>query len=111
MPQSIARVIYRAKYWDSVKADQLPEILQYPVFDAAVNSGVAQSARWLQRAAMVRDDGVIGPITIKALEDFNANIVLRRMLAQRLKFMTDLAGWPVFSRGWARRIAELMEAL
>jgi hypothetical protein len=27
----------------------------------------------------------------------------------RLKFMTDLKIWPSFGRGWARRIADLME--
>jgi hypothetical protein len=32
------------------------------------------------------------------------------MLAQRLRFMADLSNWPAFSRGWARRIADLMEA-
>jgi hypothetical protein len=32
------------------------------------------------------------------------------LLAQRLRFMTGLTNWPAFSRGWARRIADLMEA-
>jgi len=36
--------------------------------------------------------------------------VLRRMLAERLRFMTNLKVWPSFSRGWARRIADLMTA-
>ena len=34
----------------------------------------------------------------------------RPLLAQRLRFMAGLANWPSFSRGWSRRMADLMEA-
>jgi lysozyme family protein len=30
------------------------------------------------------------------------------VLAERLVFMASLPTWPMFSRGWARRMAELM---
>ena len=45
-----AKAIYREDYWDRVRADELPAELRFPLFDAAVNSGVAQSIKWLQRA-------------------------------------------------------------
>lgn len=35
--------------------------------------------------------------------------LLRKMLAARLTFMSNLSNWPAFGRGWARRIASLME--
>ena len=41
-------------------------------------------------------------------QDINA--LRLRILSQRLRFMADLRSWPSFSRGWARRIADLMEA-
>ncbi|HSW63686.1 MAG TPA: putative peptidoglycan-binding domain-containing protein, partial [Dissulfurispiraceae bacterium] len=91
------------------RADELPAEVRYAVFDAAVNSGVRQAARWLQRAVGVRDDGVIGPITLGAVRATDPQVLLRRMLAQRLRFMAGLPNWPAFGRGWARRIADLME--
>ena len=110
LPLELAQRIYRERYWDAVKADQLPSAVRYLVFDAAVNSGVGQAARWLQRAVKVKDDGVIGPMTLMAANQSNPEALARRVLAQRLRFMSELANWPAFSRGWARRIADLMEA-
>ena len=37
--------IYRMRYWLPAACDHLPDGLDLVVFDAAVNSGVAQSAR------------------------------------------------------------------
>ena len=110
LPLELAKRIYRSQYWDAVRADDLPTDIRYAVFDAAVNSGTAQAVRWLQRAVNVRDDGVIGPQTMLAVKTQNPEALRRRLLAQRLKFMSSLANWPAFGRGWARRIADLMEA-
>lgn len=105
-----AKEIYRRDFWDKVRADELPAEVRYAVFDGAVNSGVRQSVRWLQRAVGVKDDGVIGPVTLRAVHAQDPGAMLRRMLSQRLRFMTDLKNWPAFGRGWARRISELMGA-
>ena len=109
LPQDAAKEIYRRMYWDAVTADSLPSQIRYAMFDAAVNSGVGQAARWLQRAVGVADDGRIGPVTLRAVGQVSPDKLLRSMLAQRLLFMTNLTGWNSFGRGWARRIASLME--
>lgn len=110
LPQDLAKQIYRQRYWDAVRADELPDAVRYVVFDAAVNSGVRQAVRWLQRAVGAKDDGVIGPQTLWLVHDINPEKLLRLYLAQRLNFMSGLPTWPAFGRGWARRIASLMEA-
>lgn len=108
LPVAVAKQIYRAKYWDAVRAEDLPAAVRYEMFDAAVNSGTGQATRWLQRAVGVADDGRLGPITIAAAHAADAQLVARRMLGQRLRFMTDLSTWPTFGKGWARRISELL---
>lgn len=110
LPVDIAKAIYKKRYWDTARADDLPPAIRYHVFDAAVNSGVAQAAKWLQRAVGVPDDGHVGPVTFNAARAAPPDAVIRRMNANRLRFMTDLKNWPSFSRGWARRIADLLEA-
>lgn len=110
LPLELAQRIYLERYWKPIHADDLPPGVRYIVFDAAVNSGPRQAVLWLQRALGVEADGIIGPRTLTAAYAQNAVSLRARILAQRLKFMTALPTWPAFSRGWARRIADLMEA-
>ena len=105
LPLATALAIYKKDYWDPIKADQLPDALRFHVFDAAVNSGPGQAIKWLQRAAGIAQDGLIGPQTISAA----SRVSVAQYSAIRLRFMTDLAGWPTFGKGWARRIADNLE--
>jgi hypothetical protein len=109
LPLDLAQRIYKERYWDAVQAEALPPDVRYIVFDGAVNSGVAQSAKWLQRACGVKDDGVVGPQTIRAANALSPDGLKRKILAQRLRFMATLSNWQAFSRGWANRIADLLE--
>lgn len=110
LPLDLAKTIYKREYWDAVRADELPASLRYCLFDAAVNSGVGQSIKWLQRAAGVQDDGVIGPVTLQTAAQLDASALKLRMLAQRLRLMAALPSWPAFGRGWVSRVCSLMEA-
>lgn len=109
-PVDMAKAIYWRQYWVPIKADDLPPAVRYAVFDAAVNSGANQAVKWLQRAIGVNDDGVVGPQTMTFARAANPDFVIRRMLGQRLEFMSDLKNWPTFGRGWARRVAEILQS-
>ena len=76
------------------------------VFDAAVNSGVRQAVKWLQRAVGVADDGVIGHKTLSAIVAMEPYKLTAVFNGQRLKFMTELETFGRFGKGWSRRIAE-----
>ena len=108
LPIDLAKRIYLEQYWNPIQAEKLPPKVRYAVFDAAVNSGVTQSIKWLQRAAGTLDDGIIGPKTLEKVNSIDQELLLRTILSVRLKFMTDLKTWQAFSRGWARRIADIM---
>lgn len=110
LPVELAKSIYKEEYWDSVRANDLPELLRYAVFDAAVNSGVTQSIRWLQQAVGAVVDGKIGPQTLGLTADADSRETLQKLLGARLRFMTNLSTWSSFGRGWARRIASLLES-
>jgi lysozyme family protein len=105
-PLSEARKVYRKRYWDALRLDDLPAEIRFDLFDAAVNSGVTQSVKWAQRILALKDDGIIGPATMQALSTCNRQKFLAKYNGQRLLFMTSLPTWPSFGRGWAKRIAE-----
>ena len=100
-----AKAIYKSLYWDAIGIVNLPPEIQFTVFDGAVNSGPAQSAKWLQRSVNVDDDGVIGHQTIHACSLLPPSVIIARYNGHRLDFFTRLKTWPVFGSGWARRIA------
>lgn len=104
-PRDTAKAVYRAKYWDAVQADQLPEDVRYSVFDAAVNSGVHQAIQWLQQAVKVGDDGAMGPVTLTAAQSADGGKLSANFNGERLDFMTNLPTWSTFGKGWARRVA------
>lgn len=105
MDMETAKAIYAKRYWLPV-FDELRYPLAFQLFDAAVNSGVEQAVKWLQRAVHVDDDGKFGPNTKAAVLARDSSILVMLFNAERLLFMTNLKHWPSFSRGWARRIAE-----
>lgn len=106
-----AKGIYKRDYWDRCLCDQLPGLLRFHIFDAAVNSGVKQAAIWLQRAVGANADGIVGPRTIAAARAANPERVVAHMTGQRLDFMADLKNWPVHGRGWAKRLASNLTGL
>ena len=110
-PRDDAKVVYKAKYWDAVHADDLPDAIRYSVFDAAVNSGVHQAIQWLQQAINVGNDGVIGPVTLTALEGADGGKLASVFNGERLDFLTSLPTWGVFGKGWARRVAENLKGV
>jgi lysozyme family protein len=104
-----SKSVYRKNYWDVCRCDQMPDVIRYPLFDAAVNSGPRQAIKWLQAAAGVKPDGIIGPITQQTVNVLPAQVTRQKMIGNRLRFMTELRNWPSFSKGWARRVAAILE--
>jgi lysozyme family protein len=103
-----AQTIYKRDYWDPVRGDVLPTGLALLVFDAAVNNGVKRAIVWLQIAAGVEADGVIGAATIAAATSPETIVqVCSEFLAQRMFFMATLGTWRTFGLGWSRRLASL----
>jgi lysozyme family protein len=105
-----AAAIYRQRYWDAVKGDDLPAGVDLAVFDAAVNSGPGRAARWLQQELGVCVDGVVGPRTLAAARAADARALIARYSRRRLGFLQRLATWRAFGRGWGRRVAEVERA-
>jgi lysozyme family protein len=106
-----AKEIYKRDYWDRAQCDKLPPALAYLLFDAAVNSGIGQAIRLLQRALNLADDGILGPLTLATVQRVDPEAVCARFLGQRLEFMAKLSAWEAFGRGWARRIADQLKGI
>lgn len=108
-PEVVAPM-YKNKYWDKVRGDDLPAGVDYAVFDAAINSGPGRAAKWLQTAVGAVPDGAIGAGTLAKVEAMNSSEIIEKYQQTRLAFMQSLPTWSVFGKGWSRRVAEVEES-
>lgn len=111
--------IYRARYWKAVAGDSLAVGLDLVVFDAAVNHGVKQASKFLQRALGVDDDGFIGQQTISAAVKDNVSgmtpKVIGDIIDQRRDFYEELVKSKPqnkkFIKGWLNRLESLKKEI
>lgn len=100
-----AVAIYLRDFWTPIKGERLHDGTAYQLMDSAVNSGIAQSIRLLQRALDVADDGHFGPMSLAASMNMSESDQILRFNAERIEFMTKLKNWKHHGAGWMRRIA------
>ena len=97
--------IYRDGYWNKVRGDDLPSGLDYAVFDFAVNSGPGRAAKYLQAAVGVKQDGNIGPETLRAVSRYDTAKLINALCDARMAFLRKLPTWGTFGKGWSSRVA------
>lgn len=102
--------IYRARYWDVCRCDELPEPVAFIVFDAAVNHGVSRAVRLLQEALGVTADGRIGPATLGAARAADTKSLVTEIAARRMVLYGNLAHFRTFGLGWSRRLMGTLAA-
>ena len=103
--------LYKRKYWDVCRADELISGLDYCVFDVAVNSGPGRAIKFLQSCVGATPDGGFGSITsalVKKAEK-EPKALIENYCAKRLEFLQSLKTFEVFGKGWSRRVAEVKE--
>ena len=105
-PKDVAP-LYKRKYWDRIKGNDLPSGVSYCVFDAAVNSGTGRAAKWLQEAVGAVPDGAIGPKTLDMVYEANPADLINRMCDIRQSFLEGLKTFETFGKGWTRRVSEV----
>lgn len=99
--------LYKRKYWDACKCDDLPEGLDYLVFDFAVNAGPGRSIKTLQTAVGATPDGIIGPKTLAAVRAIDPHELIEKFSVAKTEFYESLPTFPTFGRGWLNRVADV----
>jgi len=108
-PEQVAPM-YKTKYWDACKCDDLPRGVDYAVFDAAVNMGPGRAAKLLQAALGVAADGSIGRATIAAATAADPSDLVEIFSYEKEAFYQSLPTFGTFGRGWFNRVARVQDA-
>lgn len=106
LSEARAKTIYYRDWWLKLGLENMGFAIAYQMFDASINHGSHNAIKMLQRALGIKDDGIIGPVTRRALYHFDESDLLMLFLAERLEFFTNLGGFIDFGKGWTRRIAK-----
>lgn len=97
--------LYKKKYWDAVRADELPSGIDYLVFDMGVNAGPGRSIKLLQSAVGVPADGGFGPITMKAALAADPVELIEKFSQGKEAFYRGLDSFKTYGTGWLNRVA------
>lgn len=96
--------IYYQQYWMACKADNLASGLDYAVFDYAVNSGPSRAIKHLQEVLGVKQDGIMGNVTLAAAASASTSNVIIALCERRMRFLKGLTTWDTFGNGWTNRV-------
>ena len=97
------------KPFEKVKDEKVKSLL----FETAVNLGVKQTVKLLQKVLGVKTDGILGVITLQALDSVPEEDLIRDFTLARIAFYTALANknpkrYALYLRGWVNRALEAM---
>lgn len=105
------KALYKVKYWDAVRCDDLPAGLDLCVFDFAVNAGPSRATRYLQKMVGAAPDGQIGPRTLSLVEQMVKSLGVAHCVSRyqddRRDYYRLLKTFPTFGKGWLRRVKEV----
>lgn len=120
-----AHAFYWAEYVDAPGFDRVQdESLRSLLADTAVLHGGPQAVRWVQKAARVKDDGRLGPITQAAIDGAHPLALTLMVIADRVRHYGQQvqkdpelkrareAGFHLqaeFAEGWNNRVAAFLD--
>lgn len=107
LDQAIA--IYKRDYWDKIQGDKIKSYsVAFSIFDQAVNRGVATAVKNAQKAIGVKDDGVLGPATLNAINGISESLFLSKFIEisknAYLSIVSFNPSQDVFLKGWMSRL-------
>lgn len=110
--------IYKT-YWKSAGCDDYPAEVAFVMFDTSVNHGPERAKKMLQRLLGVKEDGIIGKITLAKLNDhvklYGSKDTAVQLIEDREDFYKAIVknnpSQKVFFKGWINRIDSLQEVI
>jgi lysozyme family protein len=103
----LVETLYKVRFWDACRCDEMPSGIDYLVFDFAVNAGPSCSAKILQEAVGVDADGMIGPVTLAAVKAQDPDWLIEQFSQAKKDFYRSLGTFETFGKGWLDRIEQV----
>ena len=100
--------IARKMYWDIMRCDEYKaDGVSWALFDMGWAHGTGAAPEMLQTVLGVEQDGIIGPITLKAANERDPVKLIQDLTDYRIRRARGFKTWDVFGKGWTARWKEL----
>ena len=104
--------ILKSMYWDVCKADLIDnQSVANAIVDWAWNSGTGTAIKEVQRIVGVKEDGIVGCITIPAINSRSPLPLFGKIKQERIAYIDRICekrpANEVFYKGWMNRINDL----
>lgn len=114
LSMDVVRQIYKQNYWDRLSLSKLKDpVLASVLFDQAVNRGTRKVAEQIQSSLGVKVDGIIGPITLRAINERDSmKFLIEFVKRSQLSYCDIVVSNPsqvVFLKGWIQRTHGYLE--
>lgn len=107
LSEADAERLYATFFWAPMHCDSFSRVVAAKLFDVAVNTGPRNGTKLAQRAALVTDDGMLGPQTIRAIIAMDPHLFIENMARVQTDFYEGIvASKPTsaqFLEGWKVR--------
>lgn len=111
----MVREFYRDLYWDKIKGDNIDDQgMAESIFDYSVNAGIKTASKLAQLVVDATPDGIIGPLTLRSLNDADPELFLSNFALAKITRYRDIVSSNPSQRkfllGWINRTLEGLAA-
>jgi lysozyme family protein len=94
-------------YWQPMRCGDLPDGLDFAVFQCGYNIGPVHAVKILQESLGVTADGIVGPVTIRAAAISIRLEILKTFLSSQDMYYNAITNPAdaIFKAGWHNRVA------
>jgi lysozyme family protein len=108
-PAEMVRGFYRANFWTAMRLEEVEsQDVAQTMFDFGVNAGTSTAIKLAQIVVLTTPDGKIGPKTLAALNNYDADLFLAQYalakLARYEQIVSKDRSQGKFLLGWVRRV-------
>lgn len=102
------QAFYKQQFWERIRGDFIyAQDIAESIFDFAVNAGVSTAIKLAQEVVGVSTDGIIGSITLKAMNNIEVNVFVReyalKKMARYANIVNNNPSQGKFLLGWINR--------
>lgn len=101
--------IFKTGYWDKIQGDKIEnQSIAALCVDIAYGSGPVTAIKKIQRCLGLKDDGIIGPLSIQRLNAPDRKATFEKIWKMREQWFYNIVkakpSQKVFLKGWLRRL-------